>query len=182
MRLNDMQRRIVEENVGLVGVVLRERVWNVMNVGIYTYDDLFQYGCIGLCKAAYTDKGSGARFSTYAYRLILNEIYSALEYATLRREREPVTDLESLPGGITATASPDTDLQADLGVALAEAKQKAGGITAKGIEAIELMQDGYTCREIGRMMGAPPSHITAWVSRARKFLRARPAIVALGAQ
>ena len=42
---------------------------------IYSHDDLYQIGCIGLCKAAATDKGGC--FSTYAYRLIWNEICDA---------------------------------------------------------------------------------------------------------
>lgn len=40
------------------------------------YDDIFRIGCIGLCKAAATDKGG--TFFTYAYRLIWNEICDAL--------------------------------------------------------------------------------------------------------
>ena len=48
--------------------------------------DLFQIGCIGLCKAAATDRGGN--FSTYAYRLIWNEICSALVHATKRQETE----------------------------------------------------------------------------------------------
>ena len=50
-----------------------------------------QIGCIGLCKAAQTDQpGYNVAFSTYAYRLIRNEIYTQLEYAT-RRGREVAT-------------------------------------------------------------------------------------------
>ena len=72
MQLTNDQRQIVEENMGLVGKVIGDKVYN-LNQGInYTYDDLFQIGCIGLCKAAATDKGGC--FSTYAYRLIWNEI------------------------------------------------------------------------------------------------------------
>ena len=39
-------------------------------IGIHTYDDLFQIGCVGLCKAADTYKAGKASFSTYAYMLI----------------------------------------------------------------------------------------------------------------
>ena len=39
------------------------------------YDDLFQAGCIGLCKAADAfDTGRGVRFSTYAVPVILGEM------------------------------------------------------------------------------------------------------------
>lgn len=61
MTLNDVQRKQVEENMGLVGKVIKDRVHGMNGLGIYTYDDLFQIGCIGLCKAAATDKGAAFR-------------------------------------------------------------------------------------------------------------------------
>jgi len=36
---------------------------------------------------------------------------------------------------------------------LETAKTRATGVVAKGINAIRLMADGYTCREIGELMG-----------------------------
>ena len=47
MTLNDAQRKQVEENIGLVGKVIKDKVHGVNGLGIYTYDDLFQIGCIG---------------------------------------------------------------------------------------------------------------------------------------
>ena len=64
---------------------------------------------------------------------------------------------------------------------LGDAQAQAGGVTAKGIEAIRLLAQGYTHREIGeRMGGASANNVSAWVARARKYLRARPEIAALG--
>ena len=39
-------------------------------------------------------------------------------------------------------------------------------------DAIRMLMDGYTNREIGEMFGVPANHVTAWVSRARKALGA----------
>ena len=47
----------VEENMGLVYKVLGDKLKGQSAVGSYTREDLFQVGCIGLCKAAATDKG-----------------------------------------------------------------------------------------------------------------------------
>lgn len=94
MTINNVQRKQVEENMGLVGKVIKDRVHGMNGLGIYTYDDLFQIGCIGLCKAAATDKGGC--FSTYAYRLIWNEICSALIYANRRAGKEIPTEPEIL--------------------------------------------------------------------------------------
>ena len=88
LSLTTEQRVKVEENMGLVGKVIGDCVHTLDKGCIYTYDDLFQIGCIGLCKAFQTDRsGHENAFSTYAYYLIRNEIYTQLEYAT-RRGRE----------------------------------------------------------------------------------------------
>lgn len=170
MTLNDVQRKQVEENMGLVGKVIKDKVHGVNGLGIYTYDDLFQIGCIGLCKAAVTDKGGC--FSTYAYRLIWNEICSALIYANRRTGKEVPTEPKMLSTYEAEIVPQQTDnTLTDL---LDEAERSAAGITAKGIRAIRLMADGYTAREIGEQMGASANNVTAWVSRARRYLRANP--------
>ena len=90
MTLTVEQQRKAEENIGLVGKVLQDKVHGD-SFGIYTREDLFQIGCVGLCKAAATDKGGC--FSTYAYRLIWNEICTALIYASRRSNTELAVDL-----------------------------------------------------------------------------------------
>ena len=90
--------------MGLVGKVIQDCVHTLDKGCIYDYNDLFQIGCIGLCKAAQTDQpGHKVAFSTYAYLLIRNEIYTQLEYAT-RRGREQATDPAELPCGVEEPA------------------------------------------------------------------------------
>mgnify|MGYP007027427149 CR=1 FL=1 len=48
MTLNDVQRKQVEENMGLVGAVIRDKVHGVNGLGIYSFDDLFQIAQIDL--------------------------------------------------------------------------------------------------------------------------------------
>ena len=55
---------------------------------------------------------------------------------------------------------------------LERAEAEATGVTAKGFQAIRMLMDGYTNREIGERFGVPANHVTAWVSRARKALGA----------
>ena len=62
---------------------------------------------------------------------------------------------------------------------LDEAERSATGVNAKGIRALRLMVDGYTAREIGEQMGASANNVTAWVSRARRYLREMPELRAL---
>ena len=62
--------RIIEENIGLVHAC----AGRFRGKGI-EYDDLFQAGCVGLCKAAEGfDPDKGYAFSTYAVPTILGEI------------------------------------------------------------------------------------------------------------
>lgn len=171
--LTRQQQTRVEENMGLVGQVIRDCVHTLPSASIYTYEDLHQIGCIGLCKAVLTDRpGHTAAFSTYARRLILNEIYSALEYAT-RRGREVATDPVELPavtlpeGGMEQTISCKALL-----ALLDQAEAETSGVMRKGVRAIRLLAQGYTSREIGEQFGVPANYVTAWVARARKHLSA----------
>jgi RNA polymerase sigma factor (sigma-70 family) len=173
------REKLIEENMGLVGRVIADKVFNISGVGIYTYDDLFQIGCIGLCKAADSFKPGIGCFSTYSYIFIRNEIYRALEYATLRRNREDITASDDLPTK-TYAEFPDGSLS-ELNSAIDAAQERVSGVIAKGIAAILLLADGYSHREIGeRMGGVSANNVSAWVARARKYLRAQPEISALG--
>ena len=166
MKLNDEQRILVEQNTGLVGQVIKDKVRNISGIGVFTYQDLFQIGCVGLCKAAVEYTGAG-RFSTYAYIIIRNEIFSALAKATTYKKHETGLNPDALCADITLDDK-NSDIQRTLEMALVH----ASGITAKGIMAIRLLIQGYSYREIGeRMGGVSVNNVTALVSRARKYLK-----------
>lgn len=172
MTLTVEQQRKAEENMGLVHQVIKDKVHGYGQWGFYTYDDLFQIGCIGLCKAAATDKGGTS--STYAYRLIWHEICDALVQSTKQYADEVVTDVTSY---IRTESEPDVfqnELHMALSQVLGSARKEAPPSTAKGIDAMILMSQGYTSSEIGRQMGASAKLVCAWVSKARKFLKNRP--------
>ena len=174
MTLTERQQRIVEANMGLVGRVIKDKVHGLGQEGAFTYDDLFQIGCIGLCKAAATDKGGC--FSTYAYRLIWNQICDALIYSTRRMGIEtPCDTLPVMPEEIEDIAGIGYDVEE----LLDKAEAAAPPSTAKGIRALRLMAEGYTCKEIGEQYNASDKLVCAWMSKARKFLRNRPDIAAL---
>ena len=171
MKLNAEAQRKVEENLGLVHKVINDKVHGPYQLGIYSRDDLFQIGCIGLCKAAATDKGGN--FSTYAYRLIWNQICDALIYSNRREAKECVCEIKPYMLGVTD----ELPVTSGLAEALEKAKAFAPPSTVKGIEALKLLADGYTCREIGeRMGGASDKLVCAWISKARKFLKGREEI------
>lgn len=174
MKLSEERQKKVEENLGLINKVINDKVHGPYQMGIYSREDLFQIGCIGLCKAAATDKGGN--FSTYAYRLIWNQICDALIYSTRRQANEVTYDVSPY----TAEAD-ENDLALGIAIdqALEKAKLEAPPSTVKGIEAIRLMADGFTCREIGEWMGATDKVVAAWISKARKFLKSRKDVLDL---
>lgn len=175
MKLSENYRGKVEENMGLVHRVLHDKLRPPYQVGMYSYEDLFQIGCIGLCKAVATDKGG--TFSTYAYRLIWNEICDAVIYAARRQAKESACDVTPFVAAEQEVPEELSVFHIDIEKALAAAKEEAPASTAKGIDAICMMARGYTSREIGGKMDASDRLVCAWVSKARKFLRSRPEIV-----
>lgn len=116
MKLSEENQRKVEKNLGLVHKVINDKVHGPYQLGIYTREDLFQIGCIGLCKAAATDKGGN--FSTYAYRLIWNQICDALIYSTRRQANETTYD-------VTPYTAEQDDTDIELGIAIDQALDKA---------------------------------------------------------
>lgn len=176
--MTDQQKKI-EQNIGLVHAVLHDKLHPPFQIGMYSYEDLFQIGCVGLCKAAATDRGG--TFSTYAYRLIWNEICDALIYATRRQAKETICDVTPYTPAEQEHSEQELDFRMDMEKALSRAKQEAPPSTAKGIDAMQMMAQGYTSREIGEQMNASDKLVCAWVSKARKFLKTRPEIEQIAA-
>ena len=157
MTLTVEQQRIVEENLGLVRAVLSRCVSSPGSTGIYSYDDLFQIGCIALCEAVIEYQPGRAVFSTYAFAAIRNRIYNALACATYRRKMEKQSDFPNEPVAVVPMDTPEAH---ELRKVLREA-----------IDAMIFMSEGFTCREIGEMYGTNANNVTAWISKARKALR-----------
>lgn len=177
MNLTAEQQKKVEQNIRLVQKVINDKVHGPYQLGIYTYDDIFQIGCIGLCKAVATDKGG--TFSTYAYRLIWNEICDALIYSTRRQATELSSDILPLVVEEPTVTVEDIAMQMDVQTALESAKRDASSCVLKGIDAMIQMSEGHSSKEIGDELGVSANLVCAWVSKARKYLKSRPEILAL---
>lgn len=170
MMLTLEQQKKVEENMGLVGKVISDKVHEPNRVGLHSYEDLFQIGCIGLCKAAATDKGG--TFSTYAYRLIWNEICDALIYSSYRQKRETTLELEryvNVHGDDTAFDKIEQRLVVRTGITLA--KGCATPFMKVCIDVCLRMSAGEPSKEIAREMGITANQVTAYASKGKKFLR-----------
>ncbi len=171
MILTSEQMRVVEENMGLVGKVIKDKVRGIGQPGTPEYNDLFQTGCVGLIKAVATDKGG--TFSTYAYRLIWNEIRDELVRNTRLVLNEQSADTIEI---LTKSSEQIMDSleTLDLRDIFRQAKKQARGGTARGIECLELTVQGYSSQEIGNIVGADSSTVRMWMTRARKYLKCIP--------
>ena len=171
MTLTERQQRIVEANMGLVGRVIKDKVHGLGQEGAFTYDDLFQIGCIGLCKAAATDKGGC--FSTYAYRLIWNEICDALVKTTRVNQNETVMEANDILRGVQEHM-PDPLEACELKQILESARRSADGVTAKGVQCLMLSAQGYTSSDLANIFNANASAVRMWMTKARRYLKDFP--------
>ena len=162
MKLSPAQQKKVEENMKLVGKVIKDKVHGFNQSGIYSYEDLTQIGYIGLCKAAYTDKGGC--FSTYAYRLIWNEICDALIKINHQYSKEMLSDNMST----VKVEYWEENTLGELSAALDIVTKRATPAVQNGIKALRYASNGYSSREIGRMLDQSDNTIRSRRSRALK--------------
>lgn len=172
MRLTPDQQHVVEDNMGLVVKVIQDKVYNLHQDCYFSYDDLKQIGAIGLCKAAATDKGGC--FSTYAYRLIWNEICDALIKATRISSREQLYEPGESYCAVKENKPLDLFLACELQILMDQLRSRAKGTTAKGILCLKLSSEGYSSAEIGAFVGAKPGTVRLWMTKGRRFLLEQP--------
>lgn len=101
-KLTDAQRAMVEKNLPMVTWYIQHKVphWHKDE-----YDDLFQLGALGLCKAAANyDEALGVKFSSYAYHYVGGKIWHYLRRERCRSDKYGHARLEDdvgLGDGIT---------------------------------------------------------------------------------
>lgn len=138
----------------------------------FSFEDLKQIGAIGLCKAAATDKGGC--FSTYAYRLIWNEICDALIKSTRISKREQLREAGDIYRAVKENEPLEMFLACELQILMDQLRARASGTTAKGILCLELSSEGYTSSEIAALVGAKPGTVRLWMTKGRRFLLEQP--------
>jgi RNA polymerase sporulation-specific sigma factor len=172
MRMNrniEERNRLVEYNMGLVNDAICHYVEGRSMRGLLTYEDLNQIGLMGLMAAADNfDENKGIEFSTYAETVIRNHIYNAFlkekrfYNSNLRFENELTSTYYSEDFGETEEAVKQT---------FSEIKSNTKSSISKGIEALELVIDGYSYAEIAEKLDTTPENIKVLIHRARKELK-----------
>ncbi len=167
--LNDKQRQKVEEYLPLLDKVIGKYIHINNSICGMEYDDIYQIGAIGLCKASVMyQENAVAKFETYAFIVIKNHIISYLKsilhkkYAgekyVFRLQTEPAFQEMTFEEGLAMEV-------------LQQTKERYSGTALVGIEVIELKMQGFCSREIAEKYHVKANYIEACVSRAKKYLR-----------
>ena len=178
--LTDTQREMVEANMDVVRWAIHTSIRVNEQLYGFGYDDLFQEGCIWLCKAAVTyDPSGSARFPTYAQKVVENGLRT---YCRLLRSKErrcfPVPEIfDMAEDSACVRASNVRSLQeqlAEVGALslLESAKQQYDGVARLGIEAMQLKFIGLSNTDIAAHYGVKANYLGAAVHRAAERLKA----------
>ena len=147
------------KSIGVIRYHIRANE-NVQGLG---YDDLYQEGCVALCRAAMTFDGS-VQFKTYAQAVVKNRLIDHCRQA-------PRAYAQTLSPEASDDLSFEEDpLPSEAIAALAQAKLRYAGVARLGMEAMELKIKGYSGTEIAALYNAKPNEVGAWISRARQKL------------
>lgn len=180
-KLNREQQLLVEQHLALVHWVIINHIHINETVYGFGYDDLFQEGCIWLCKAATSYHAELAKFSTYAKKVIRNGLISYCrqmcneQRSIVHMELDGYGELTANGTTLEQTNSLGDDISTLETIALLESvKKDYSGVTLLGIEALELKIRGSRVTDIAALYQVSPPNVGAWISRSVKKLRNNP--------
>ena len=178
--LTKQQQELVAQNLAVVHWVICDYIHVNPSICGLEYNDLFQEGCVWLCKAAasYQDNGR-AQFPTYAKKVVRNGLlsYCRKHCAKSKKFSRLVIGEHGELAADGAALEPQVD-EFDTHVSLIEtlslleaSKQDYDGVARLGIEALALKLQGMRLTDIAELYHVPPSHVGAWISRSTAKLR-----------
>ena len=172
-RLTTAQRRLVEENLTIVERVLRFDINANPCVAGLDYEDLYQEGCVWLCNAALTFDSARGSFASYSRRVVQNGLVSYCHSVLWQHQRTVLLDdLEpAVLAALEAQNAVSSHAKCETPLLLAAAESQYSGVTRKGVHALALQVFGMPLTAVATRMSAPPSHVSAWISRAVHKLR-----------
>ncbi len=178
--LNAEQKILVEKNLDIVKFAIHKSIIFNDNLYGFAYDDLYQEGCIWLCKAAFSyNEARDVKFTTYAEKVVVNGLrtYCRLMYGKQKHYVSLLArnETDNIIYAVKQVASEDLLNrlleEQDIFQLLHSCKQQYTGTARLGIEAIEWKVKGLSGAEIAKMYGVKPNLVGAWISRATQKLR-----------
>lgn len=178
--LNNQQQKLVEENLGIVKLAIHKSIIVNDNLYGFEYDDLYQEGCIWLCKAALSfDESRDIKFATFAEKVVTNGLRTYCRLMCGKQKHHILLPAQSEPNedSYSLEKVPAEDMlgrlfeEQDVFLLLQKCKQQYTGTARLGIEAIEWKVKGLSGAEIAKIYDVKPNLVGAWISRAAQRLK-----------
>lgn len=180
IQLTLTQRVLVETHLSVVRWVISHHITVNETIYGFSYEDLFQEGCVWLCRAAAVYDPTKAEFSTFAQIVVRNGLLDYCRRMCQKQKRQRALEIGEL-GELMADGQRLSELPDDFDARvsylevtplLEQTKKQYRGVARLGIEALELKIRGLGISDIAGLYGVKPTHVGAWISRATKKLRA----------
>ena len=175
--LTAAQQQLVEANLAAVTWAIRDGIHPNESIPGLGYDDLYQEGCVWLCRAAQSFEPGRAQFSTYAKKVVRNGLlsYCRQQYGK-QSHLSPLTVDEIDESAAAQPAMRQDEQEAQLSDMETEDLLRAhavkyNGVARLGLEALSLKVKGMSIAEIAALYDVPPSHVGAWISRGKQKLK-----------
>lgn len=168
------QQAIIEAHLELVSQVISLYIRPNEGICGLGYEDLYQEGCVALCRAAAKFEEGRCQFATFARPVIRNHLYDYCR--SIRAERQKLSELSM----DTLTEPPDPtyedgldSLISDLDAAalLAHFKKEYRGAAQFGVEALAWKAQGYGGTDVARHFRVKANYVGACISRSTGKLR-----------
>lgn len=172
--LTPEQQSTVQSNMYLVDAVIRTRIQTNESIVGLDYEDLRQEGCILLCAAVQTYSPKIAKLSTYATKVIYNGLISHCRRINKQESHISTVSLTECPDRLEAAQDEQFSNQLaelELNNLLNAYAKEYCGVNRLGIEALLMRSKGMGVTDIARLYQVKPSHVGAWISRAKKQLK-----------
>lgn len=189
-QLNPQQKHLVENHLPLVSQIIKEKIFYDQTIPGMEYHDLYQAGCLALCKAA-LHYDSQRDFTPYAAASIRHALYDysrkCSDYhkcvCSLETSVSDHSDAHTLWDLLSDTNPENCPLtQTEFSEAmnyLKRAEADSSGVVQKGIYSLCQKMTGLTSVEISQQFGVTSNTVRAWISLATKELRTRPELYQL---
>lgn len=182
--LTKEQCSLVENNLKLVTFTVK-RFATQHQDRVFTFQDLFQIGCIGLCKAARVyNPASGYTFSTFAYRVIQNELFQFFrsQRAKARKTSFVLLSLDEpirFHKGGQALASdvvPDPDMDVERIVTIRRMKQALRQVSSGSLHdrvIIQTLLGNLTQSQAAKLIGISQPQVCRELKKMRTHLQSQ---------
>ena len=152
----------MEENHNLIYDIIYKHQWEL--------EETYDLCAIGLCRAAITyDDTKGAKFSSYAYTCMYNEVRQQFRKSQAQKRRVIIQSLDADIADSEVCTLHDivsNGLSAEDELVLLN----INGLNKKELKAVKLASAGYNTTEIGQIMSISQSYASRLLTKAQNKL------------